>query len=153
MPGPKEPGLPARAEGPSLFDAVGITQAAIDTIMAHAQSEHPRECCGLLVGTAQAILKAVPVENVAVDPFRRYEIAPDAYLAELKRCREQGGAVVGGYHSHPRSAPEPSPTDLETAFAEFIFVIAGPPATGEGVAVRAYVLREEQLAEVTLTVM
>ena len=54
MCGPKGPGLPAGAEGPSLFDAVGITQAAIDTILAHAQSEHPRECCGLLVGTAQA---------------------------------------------------------------------------------------------------
>ena len=115
------------------------------------QSEHPRECCGLLVGTAQAILRAVPVENVAVDPFRRYEIAPEAYLAEIKRCREQGGAVVGGYHSHPRSAPEPSPTDLEAAFPEFIFVIAGPPTGGDQIAVRAYVLREERLVEVALT--
>ena len=49
----KDPACPPD-EGPSLFDAVGITQAAIDTILAHAQSEHPRECCGLLVGTAQA---------------------------------------------------------------------------------------------------
>ena len=136
-----------------MADAIGITQAAIDTIVAHAHSEHPRECCGLLVGTPQAILKAVPAANAAADPFRRYEIAPEAYVAELKRCREQGGAVVGGYHSHPRSAPEPSPTDLEMAFAEFIFLIVGPPQAGDEPALRAYTLQEGQFVELTLTVM
>ena len=131
--------------------AVVITQAALDTIAAHASSEHPRECCGLLVGTDQAILKAVPVENVASDPFRRYEITPAAYLAEIRRCREQGGAVVGAYHSHPLSAPEPSPTDLEMAFSDFIFMIVGEPTSGGEV--RAYVLVDKRLAEMTLNVI
>jgi desampylase len=136
-----------------LPDAVGITQAAIDTILAHARSEHPRECCGLLIGTTQAILEAVPVENAAADPFRHYEIPPHAYIALLKRCRQQGGAVVGGYHSHPRSAPEPSPTDLEMAFAEFIFVIAGQPDAQTDPALRAYVLRDQEFVEIILKVM
>ena len=130
---------------------MAITQAALDTIAAHAFSEHPRECCGLLVGTDQAILKAVPVENVASDPFRRYEIAPEAYLAEIRRCREQGGAVVGAYHSHPLTPPEPSPTDLEMAFSDFIFVIVGEPAAGGEV--RAYVLQNERLVEMILSVI
>jgi proteasome lid subunit RPN8/RPN11 len=142
LPGPEGPGL-----------HVGITQAAIDTITAHARSEHPRECCGLLVGTTHAILKAVPVANVAADPFRQYEIAPEAYLAEIQRCREEGSAVVGAYHSHPRSASEPSPTDLERAFGEFIFVIAGPVTGEEGMDVRAYVLEGEAFAPVALTVL
>ncbi|HEY6363110.1 MAG TPA: M67 family metallopeptidase [Vicinamibacterales bacterium] len=133
-----------------LPDGVGITQAALDIIAAHARSEHPRECCGLLVGTTQAILKAVPVENVAADPFRRFEIAPAAYVAEIRRCREQGGEVVGAYHSHPLSAPEPSPTDQEMAFSDFIFVIAGPVTERRDVDVRAYVLRDGALAELTL---
>ena len=132
-------------------DAVVITQAALDTIAAHASSEHPRECCGLLVGTDQAIVRAVPVENVASDPFRRYEIAPEAYLAEIRRCREQGGAVVGAYHSHPLGTPEPSPTDLDMAFSDFIFMIVGEPTSGGEV--RAYVLQDTQLAEMTLSVI
>jgi proteasome lid subunit RPN8/RPN11 len=132
---------------------MAIAQAALDTIAAHAQSEHPRECCGLLVGTKQAILRAVPVENVASDPFRRYEIPPHAYFAEIRRCREQGGAVIGAYHSHPLSAPEPSPTDLEMAFAEFIFVIAGQGSSGTDLNVRAYELHEARLATVTLNVV
>jgi proteasome lid subunit RPN8/RPN11 len=106
-----------------------------------------------LIGTTQAILEAVPVENAAVDPFRRYEIPPEAYVAQLKRCREQGGAVVGAYHSHPRSLPEPSPTDLEMAFAEFIFLIAGQPAAGTNLELRAWVLRDQEMAEIGLTVL
>ncbi len=95
----------------------------------------------------------MPVENAAADPFRHYEIPPQAYIALLRRCRQQGGAVVGGYHSHPRSAPEPSPTDLEMAFAEFMFLIAGPPAGATDLALRAYVLRDQALVEITLAVM
>jgi proteasome lid subunit RPN8/RPN11 len=144
------PGLKARLYVTDK-KTVAITQAAFDTVAAHARSEHPRECCGLLVGTEQAIVKAVPVENVAPDPFRRYEIPPEAYLAEIRRCREHGGAVVGAYHSHPFSAPEPSPTDLEMAFSDFIFLIVGQP--GEGAEVRAYLLEHEELAEVMLNVL
>jgi desampylase len=140
----------AGPKGPAPPPGVGITQDALDTIAAHARSEHPRECCGLLIGTAQAILKAVPVENVAADPFRRFEIAPEAYLAEIRRCREQGGDVVGAYHSHPRSAPEPSPTDLEMAFGDFIFVIASPLTDSDDVDVRAWTLRDGGMAELAL---
>jgi proteasome lid subunit RPN8/RPN11 len=95
----------------------------------------------------------VPVANVAADPFRRYEIAPEAYLAEIQRCREEGSVVVGAYHSHPRSASEPSPTDLELAFGEFIFVIAGPVTDHETIDVRAYVLQGEAFTPVTLTLL
>ena len=93
------------------------------------------------------------MENVAADPFRRFEIAPAAYLSEIHRCRAQGGEVVGAYHSHPRSAPEPSATDLEMAFSDFVFVIAGPASAGPELDVRAYVLRDEQLAPVGLTIL
>jgi len=133
--------------------SLGITQAAIDTIVAHTESERPRECCGLLVGTAQTILKAIPVENGAVDPFRQYEIDPAVYLAEIKRSRDEGHAVVGAYHSHPRGAAEPSPTDLEQAFKGFVFLIAGNLHDGE-VDLRAFVLGEDAaFEEVTLTPM
>jgi proteasome lid subunit RPN8/RPN11 len=142
VPGPEAPGL-----------QIGITQDALDTIIAHARSEHPRECCGLLVGTTHAILKAVPAENVAADPFRQYEVAPAIYLAEIQRCRDEGSAVVGAYHSHPRSASEPSPTDLEMAFGEFFFLIAGPVVDELQMDVRAYVLHGEAFQPVVLAVL
>ena len=113
--------------------------------------EQPRECCGLLIGTPTHILEAVPVSNAAADPMRRYEIPPADYAAQIRRCRgREGLAVVGAYHSHPRSAPVPSPTDTAEAFGNFWFLIAGPVADDEPVHVRAYHLAGGNLIEVML---
>jgi proteasome lid subunit RPN8/RPN11 len=113
--------------------------------------EHPRECCGLLIGTSERILESVPLENVAADGMRRYQIAPADYFAQIRRCRERGDvSVVGAYHSHPRTAPEPSPTDTEEAFEHFWFLIAGPVSGDDPFQIRAYqfvggAMREESL--------
>jgi proteasome lid subunit RPN8/RPN11 len=113
--------------------------------------EQPRECCGLLIGTPTRILEAVPVGNAAADPMRRYEIPPVDYAAQIRRCRDRTGvAVVGAYHSHPRTAPVPSPTDTAEAFPHFWFLIAGPVAGDAPVYVRAYHLVDGNLLEVML---
>jgi proteasome lid subunit RPN8/RPN11 len=113
--------------------------------------EYPRECCGLLIGTPDRIVEAVPVANAAADPLRRYEIHPADYAAQIRRCRERRGvAVIGAYHSHPRSAPVPSPTDTAEAFAHFWFLIAGPVDADAPVYVRAYHLVNGNLLEVML---
>jgi desampylase len=113
--------------------------------------EHPRECCGLLIGTPARIVEAVPLENVAADAIRRYQIAAADYLTHIKRCRERGDvAVVGAYHSHPRSEAVPSPTDLAEAFEHFWFLIAGPVVGDEPVSIRAYQLVDGNLREARL---
>jgi desampylase len=127
------------------MDSVVIPRPVLAAIEAHARREAPEECCGLLVGSGNAIVDAVPVRNTAKDPIRRYEIAPEAYLAVIRECRARSDrTVVGAYHSHPRSAPVPSPTDREMAFEQFVFVIVGPVNGGDEMELRAFVLREEQ---------
>jgi proteasome lid subunit RPN8/RPN11 len=109
-----------------------IRRAVLDAIREHAHRDGPCECCGLLIGTANEVLEAVATANVAADPLRRYEVSPVEHLAHIRRCRDASGrgapvrAVVGVYHSHPHSSPEPSPTDWEQAFEDFLYVIAGP---------------------------
>jgi proteasome lid subunit RPN8/RPN11 len=113
--------------------------------------EFPRECCGLLLGTAQRIAEAVPLENVAADTMRRYEISPSAHLAQVRKCREEGAAeVIGAYHSHPRGKPDPSATDLLEAFEHFWFVIAGPVSERESLEVRGYRLVDGAFRETRL---
>jgi len=137
---------------------VRIDRDALTAIVAHARREAPKECCGLLVGRAGEILEAVPAENRASDPTRRYEIDPADFFAQIRRCRQinerqhETFAVVGAYHSHPRGGPEASQTDLAQAFREFIFVIVGVGGTGDGMAIRAYVLEGESLAPIELVV-
>ena len=155
---------------------VRIDREALTAIVAHARRDAPNECCGLLVGrpvepasdsalratsdkaAGPHILEAVPASNGASDPTRRYEISPVDYFAQIKRCRrisaEQSDtfAVLGAYHSHPRGEPEPSETDAAQAFRDFVFVIVGLGSARGGMEIRAYMLQEEKLAPVELSV-
>ncbi len=102
-----------------------ITEAVTEVIEAHARATAPDECCGLLLGTPDAVIEAIPARNTASDPRRRYLIAPEDHFAAIRQARAAGIDVIGSYHSHPGSAPVPSATDLAVAFPHFLFVIVG----------------------------
>jgi proteasome lid subunit RPN8/RPN11 len=132
-----------------------VQRAVLDFIRAHAARDSPHECCGLLLGTSEEIAEAVTASNVAAEPLRAYEISPVEHLAQIRRCREltRSGtdmSVVGAYHSHPRSTPVPSPTDLAQAFEEFLYVIAGPADAAGPLEVRAYRLTNGRFEAVEL---
>ncbi len=134
-----------------------IAPTALDDIAAHARRESPRECCGILVARGDEIVEAVAAVNIADEPLRRYEVSPADHFAQIKRCRASRAAaadgleVAGVYHSHPRTAPVPSPTDLEQAFEEYLYVIAGPADGSASLAVRGYRLVAGRFEEVPLT--
>ena len=132
-----------------------VRRTVLDAIVAHARRERPKECCGLLVGDGYSILEAVAATNVADEPLRHYEVSPVEHLAQVKRCRAESTAgkpldIVGAYHSHPRTIAQPSPTDLECACQNFLFVIAGPVRQAEDVPVRGYRLSGSEFEEVDL---
>jgi proteasome lid subunit RPN8/RPN11 len=135
---------------------IRITPDALRAIIARARRDQPNETCGLLVGRGDHILEAVEAANASAEPTRRYEISPVDYFAQIKRCRrinEQSSetfAVLGAYHSHPESLPEPSPTDRAEAFEGFVYLIVGPAVGRGGMEARAYVLRDGNLEQVPL---
>ena len=85
--------------------------------MSHAREAAPLECCGLLLGQGNDIVEAVRARNIADDPATRFVVDPGDHFKVRRAARERGLEVVGFYHSHPCSAPEPSPRDL----AEFSY--------------------------------
>lgn len=106
------------------------------TIVAHAESTYPEECCGLLLGiadsTSNAVVEVKPVENRwSADPAiagalgktRRYEIAPEAMLAAMRESRDRNLAIVGIYHSHPDQPAVPSECDRQLAWQHYSYVI------------------------------
>ena len=105
--------------------AVMLPAGVEATILAHAREAAPAECCGLLLGTAEAIVEARRARNVADDADRCYEIDPVEHLAVIRDARCRQLEVMGAYHSHPRSAARPSATDARHAFTHFLFVIVG----------------------------
>ena len=125
-----------------IEESIRIRPAVLAAIEQHARAAAPAECCGLLIAGDGCIDEARAVENQAADPERHYEVSPRDYIEALKRCRGTDRIVIGAYHSHPRSMPEPSATDREAAFSDFLYLIAGPVGGGRDLVIRAYRLKD-----------
>jgi proteasome lid subunit RPN8/RPN11 len=90
----------------------------------------PAECCGVLVGRLDAIADVVPVRNIATTPTR-YLLDPAEHIKARRDARARGLDVVGFYHSHPRSGPEPSPIDVaEASYPGHLYLIVGLGTAG-----------------------
>lgn len=112
---------------------VHVSAVAWEDMLRHAYAESPRECCGLLLGPEDplAVIEAWPARNDA-EGHSRFLVNPADHFAAIRAARARGLDVIGAYHSHPRSAAEPSPTDLaEGDVGPWLHVIvslaSGPP--------------------------
>jgi len=102
-----------------------ISRRLLDEVIAHARADAPNECCGMIAardGEAVAVHRAT---NAAASALR-YEIEGREQY-RIQTAIEDAGLDLGAiYHSHTRSAPEPSQTDINLAFyPETLYVIVG----------------------------
>jgi len=127
-----------------------ISRALLDKIVAHARSEAPNECCGMVASDDGRAVEVYPAVNAAASPLR-YEIDPaDQYRIEM--AIDGGGHDLGAiYHSHTRSEPYPSQTDVNLAFhPQALYVIVGL-ASGDP-DVRAYRIVDGRIDDAALEV-
>src|SRR6266498_2766876 len=97
---------------------VKLSKTHFREIIKHATEQAPRECCGLIGGTADGRVRTIyRMRNVAADPLVTYEAAPEDLFAAQRAMRECGEQLLAIYHSHPRSTdPKPSETDVRLAY-------------------------------------
>jgi proteasome lid subunit RPN8/RPN11 len=118
-----------------------LRRAALDAVVSHARATAPAECCGVLIGAPDAVTDARPARNLATDP-NRFLIDPKEHIDARREARARRLDVVGFYHSHPRSAAVPSPTDLaEASYPDHLYLIVG--LAGEQPDVRLYRLASD----------
>ena len=122
-----------------------IPRTLVEELFAHARSRAPEECCGLLGGDGDRAAHVYPLRNVAPRPEVTYEAAPEELFEAQRGMRARGEALVGVYHSHPRSSdPAPSRTDVRLAFyPEAFYFIIGFGEGGECV-LRAFRISERE---------
>lgn len=73
------------------------------------------ECCGLVLGSDDAVAELVLTANVAADATQHFEIDPADLIAAHRQAREGGWPVLGCFHSHPNGLVGPSATDAAQA--------------------------------------
>ena len=123
----------------------------LDQIIAQARDEAPDECCGMIASLNGEAVAVYPLENKARSPFR-YEIDGKAQLQVFDAMDEAGQDLGAIYHSHTRSAPEPSQTDINLAFyPDAVYLILGVAAAKDDV--RAWTIRDGAVEQVELEVI
>ena len=129
-----------------------IEAALLERILAHARRDFPNECCGMIAmrdGEAVAIHEAT---NVAASPLR-FEV-DGREIIEAQDTFEADGADLGAiYHSHTRSEPYPSQTDVNFAagWPGVEWLIVGLRRDGEQT-VHSYRIDDGVVAEVAVDV-
>jgi proteasome lid subunit RPN8/RPN11 len=101
---------------------IKLSAGLLEEIERHAESEYPRECCGLLVGRitdggrTREVHATYPVANIFSEEAERHHrmaIEPLEYARAERLHAAEGLGVVGNYHSHPDHPAVPSQYDLE----------------------------------------
>jgi len=137
-----------------------ITHDLLNEVIEHALEDPKNEVCGVVAvefnGTGvDQPARAVDVHralNVHASPLK-FEIDPSELL-ELYNSIEAAGLTLGAiYHSHVRSKPYPSQTDIGFAanWPAVEWVIVGL-ADGQAPEVRSYLIEDGQVREVALEV-
>jgi proteasome lid subunit RPN8/RPN11 len=123
-----------------------LTAEAYDAMIAHCLKGSGLACCGILAGIRPTASVAYPLRNIAN--------RPDRYFAEPRDLGQAHGDLVGRgleivaiYHSRPKMAAVPSPTDLrEHAYGDIPRVIV---ALSEPPTIRVWRLTKRYCEELT----
>ncbi|MFZ1153552.1 MAG: M67 family metallopeptidase [Solirubrobacteraceae bacterium] len=133
-----------------------ISQELLEQILAHAREEAPNECCGVVATTpvsdgepAQAV-RVHSAVNTAASPLR-FEISGLEVMGLLDSIEGDGLEIGAIYHSHTRTAPYPSQTDINFAVnwpgVEWIIVGLADPSAPE---IRSYLIEKGAVREVEI---
>jgi proteasome lid subunit RPN8/RPN11 len=129
-----------------------ISASIYEEMVSHALEDAPNECCGMVSARQGEAVATYRITNSAHSPLR-YEMDPREQLkVEFGEIYDKGLEVGIVYHSHTRSAPYPSQTDINLAsHPDAIYVIVGvkDPNNPE---VKGYTIRNGEVAEVELLV-
>ena len=90
---------------------VRIPQTFVAEMVAHAREDLPNECCGILAGPGDEVVKSYRMTNVAASPFR-FDMDPVEIMNVDTEAGDNGWDLAAVYHSHTRSEAYPSDTDI-----------------------------------------
>jgi proteasome lid subunit RPN8/RPN11 len=128
-----------------------IGRELYDEIIAHARAEAPNECVGVVAASNGAAVAVHRARNAERSPLR-FSIESKEQYDLLMEIEDAGLEVAAIYHSHTRTAPEPSQTDINFAqgWPGVEWIIVG--LAGDEPEVRTWLIEDGQPSEAKLVV-
>ena len=128
-----------------------MARALLGELIAHAVQEAPNECCGMVAVEPGVPARAARVHravNTAASPLR-FEVDGRELLHTIEQIEEDGCELGAIYHSHTRSEPYPSQTDINFAanWPGVEWIIVGL-ANGQEPQARSYLIDGGEIEEV-----
>ncbi|HYM55167.1 MAG TPA: M67 family metallopeptidase [Solirubrobacteraceae bacterium] len=132
-----------------------ISSGLLRELVAHAAEDPGNEVCGVVAvepGSTPRALRVHRAVNVHASPLK-FEIDPKELLGLYNAIEREGGELGAIYHSHVRSRPYPSQTDVNFAanWPGVEWIILGL-AGGREPEVRSYLIEGGEVREVPLQV-
>lgn len=91
-----------------------IAKQYVDEMVSHALEDNPDECCGILAGPDDKVVKLYRMTNTERSPYR-YSMDPKEQISVNREMDDNGWELLAIYHSHTHSAAYPSSTDVRLA--------------------------------------
>jgi [CysO sulfur-carrier protein]-S-L-cysteine hydrolase len=130
-----------------------IAPALLDALIEHAVADAPNECCGVVAVAGRDPAVATEVyraRNTAASPLR-FEVDPRELLRIIDEIELAGHELGAIYHSHTRTEPFPSQTDVNFAAnwpgVEWIIVGVAEPDLPD---LRSYLISDGEISEVKI---
>jgi proteasome lid subunit RPN8/RPN11 len=130
---------------------VEIGPELIDRMVAHARRDFPNECCGMVAVRDGRAVSVHEADNVAASPLR-FEVDGLQVHRTIEAIEDAGGELGAIYHSHTRSEPYPSQTDINFAagWPGVHWLIVGLRRNSPAADVRCYTIDDGRVSEVEL---
>jgi proteasome lid subunit RPN8/RPN11 len=128
-----------------------IDRRLIEEMVEHARRDAPDECCGMVARSDGDLVRVHPAANAEASPFR-FVIGPREQLQIIDAIEASGHELGAIYHSHTRTAPEPSQTDINFAasWPGVLWIIIG--VADDAPEVRTWRIDGGEVSEVTLDI-
>ena len=105
---------------------LSVSSRQIEEMRRHVENCYPEEGCGILGGFKDRVEWVIPVTNM-LHSSTRFQMDPQEQVDAYYKIEEQGGNLIGIYHSHPAGPQHPSDSDIrESATPEVIHIIWHP---------------------------
>jgi len=99
-----------------LEKIIKISNSILNNLELHANEQNPYEACAILLGNKdEQIWETTEIfltENIEKSEIN-FTVSNEQLLEGYKMAEEKGLDVVGIFHSHPKSLPSPSNTDIK----------------------------------------